>query len=341
MATSFLRDIIKGLPAESSVAVDGKSSSEFDGYIDTGSYTLNAALSGSIFGGMPKNKFTAFAGDPATGKTFLALGVLSQWLKDNQDGVAFYFDTESATTNQMMTAHGIDLTRVVKSEPETIESFRQTALKIADRYAEVAAKDRPPMLMILDSLGNMSSSKEMQDTRDEKDTKDMTKAGLLKGAFRILRLRLTKLGITFIINNHTYANVGNPYGPPRVISGGCLVEGTKIIMGDGSLRNIEDVYVGDLVTTFDGVNRVSHAWTPTTLENGTPECLQIEWEDGTTTTVSETHSFVVGDRWVMAKDLVCGDTVETIGSINKSRTKPRSETLYAPRLQNNLPGPSI
>jgi len=65
---SFFRSLIKDLPAMTTIAADGLSSSEFDGYVNTGSYALNAALSGSLFGGMPNNKITVFAGDPATGK---------------------------------------------------------------------------------------------------------------------------------------------------------------------------------------------------------------------------------------------------------------------------------
>ena len=133
---SFFRTLIKDLPAMTTIAADGLSSSEFDGYINTGSYTLNAALSGSLFGGMPNNKITVFAGDPATGKTFFVLGVIKQWMEDNPDGGVIYFDTESAVTNQMLSERGIDLTRLVKSEPETIEQFRQTALQILDRYEE-------------------------------------------------------------------------------------------------------------------------------------------------------------------------------------------------------------
>lgn len=217
---SFFKDLIKGLPASSSIASAGTSSSEFEGYINTGSYTLNAALSGSIFGGMPNNKITAFCGDPATGKTFFALGIMKQWQIDNPKGSVIYFDTESATTNKMMESQGVDLDRTVKVEPETIEQFRQTALQMLDRYAEAPEKGRPPMLMVLDSLGNMSSSKEMADIRDSKDTRDMTKAGLLKGTFRVLRLQLAKHNVAMIVNNHVYANVGNPYGPPKIISGG-------------------------------------------------------------------------------------------------------------------------
>jgi RecA/RadA recombinase len=217
--TDFFKGLIKDLPAATSMAEDGNSSSEFDGYVDTGSFMLNAAFGGSLFAGLPSNKIAAIAGDPATGKSFFALGILRNWLNTNKTGGVIYFDTESAITNQMLSSQGLDLARVAKSEPETIEQFRKTALAILDRYAEVPVKDRAPMIMVLDSLGNLSSEKEVTDIREEKDTRDMTKASLLRGTFRVLRLRLAKLNVPLLVTNHVYAQIG-AYVPTKIISGG-------------------------------------------------------------------------------------------------------------------------
>ena len=82
MDTDFLRSLVKDLGDENTtIAADGKSSAEFSGTIDTGSYMLNAVVSGSLYGGVPNNKITAFAGESATGKTYFVLGVISQFLK--------------------------------------------------------------------------------------------------------------------------------------------------------------------------------------------------------------------------------------------------------------------
>lgn len=247
---SFFRTLIKDLPAMTTIAADGLSSSEFDGYVNTGSYTLNAALSGSLFGGMPNNKITVFAGDPATGKTFFVLGVIKQWMEDNPDGGVIYFDTESAVTNQMLSERGIDLTRLVKSEPETIEQFRQTALQILDRYEETTQKKgRQPMLMVLDSLGNLSSAKEVEDIRSEKDTRDMTKAGLIRGTFRVLRLRLAKLNVPMIATNHVYNVIGS-YVPTKAMSGGSgliYVSDSIAMLSKSKDRDKEKNIVGTIV----------------------------------------------------------------------------------------------
>lgn len=181
--------------------------------------------------------------------TFFVMGVIKQWLEDNPDGGVIYFDTESAVTNQMLSERGIDLTRIVKSEPETIEQFRQTALQILDRYDETPQKTRQPMLMVLDSLGNLSSAKEVEDIRAEKDTRDMTKAGLIRGTFRVLRLRLSKLNVPMICTNHVYAVVG-AYVPTKALSGGSgliYVSDSIAMLSKSKDRDKEKNVVGSIV----------------------------------------------------------------------------------------------
>ena len=201
------------------MAEDGLNSSEFSGTIDTGSYILNAALSGSIYGGIPNNKITAFAGESATGKTFFAMGVVKRFLDDNPDAAVFYFDTEAAVTKSMMESRGIDIKRVIISEPETIQKFRHTALQIIDNYSKTPEDKRPPMMMVLDSLGQLSTTKEVEDTAAGSETKDMTKAAILKATFRVLNLKLAKVNVPLLITNHVYDVVGS-YIPMKEMSGG-------------------------------------------------------------------------------------------------------------------------
>ncbi len=217
--SDFFRNIVKELNDENtSIAEDGLSSSEFSGTLDTGSYILNAALSGSIYGGVPNNKITAFAGESATGKTFFVMGVVKRFLDDHPNAAVFYFDTEAAVTKDMMKQRGIDTSRVIISEPDTIQKFRHTALQILDNY-EKADKDRPPMMMVLDSLGQLSTTKEVEDTFDGKETRDMTKAQVLKATFRVLNLKLAKAGVPMLITNHVYEVVGS-YIPTKEMAGG-------------------------------------------------------------------------------------------------------------------------
>ena len=213
---SFLSDITKGIN-NTNILDEGGNSSEFSGSVDTGSYILNAALSGSIYGGVPNNKITAFAGESATGKTFFVLGVLKQFLDDNPDGGVIYFDTEAAVTKKMMEDRGIDTKRVIISEPQSIEEFRTNAVRMLESYTE--STEQPPMMMVLDSLGMLSSEKELEDTMSGANKRDMTKAQLLRGTFRVLSLKLAKANVPMLITNHVYDVVG-AYIPTKEISGG-------------------------------------------------------------------------------------------------------------------------
>ena len=204
---------------DTALASDGKSAAEFTGFIDSGSYILNAALSGDMFGGLPNNKALVFAGDPAVGKSFFALSIMSQYLAANDKARVAYFDTESAITNDMFRSRGIDPERVMKSEPESIERFRTVALKMLDTYTNIPEEDRFPFLIILDSLSALPSGKEIGDMTEGKDTRDMTKSQLIKGAFRVLRLKMAKVQVPMIVTTHTYAVIG-AYFPTKEMTGG-------------------------------------------------------------------------------------------------------------------------
>jgi len=213
---NFLQNVTKGID-NTSLLDEGVNSSEYSGTVDTGSYILNAAISGSLYGGVPNNKITAFAGESATGKTFFVLGVIQQFLKDNPDGGVIYFDTEAAVTKNMMQTRGIDTKRVIISEPQSIEEFRTNAVRMLEAYND--GDDKPPMMMVLDSLGMLSSVKELEDVESGKQARDMTKAQLLRGTFRVLSLKLAKANVPLLVTNHVYDVVG-AYIPTKEISGG-------------------------------------------------------------------------------------------------------------------------
>ena len=216
--SDFFRTIVKNLNDENTtIASDGMASGEFGAIIDTGAYILNAALSGTIKGGIPNNKVLCFAGESATGKTFFALGVVKRFLTDNPSGGVFYFDTEAAVTKDMMEERGVDTSRVIISEPESVQQFRHNAIQILDNY--IKSDEKPPMLMVLDSLGQLSTSKELEDTAEGKETRDMTRAQVLKATFRVLTLKLAKAKVPLIVTNHVYEVVGS-YIPTKEMSGG-------------------------------------------------------------------------------------------------------------------------
>ena len=216
---SFFRDMVKSIGDDNTfIADDGLHSSEFTGTIDTGAYILNALLSGSLYGGVPNNKITAFAGESATGKTFFVLGLAKKFLDDNPTAGIIYYDTEAAVTKDMMSSRGIDPKRVIVSEQATVEGFRTHMSRALDRYME-SGKDRPPLMFILDSLGQLSTEKETTDINDGKNTRDMTRAQLIRGTFRALSLKLAKAKCSLIVTNHVASQIG-AYVPTKVMGGG-------------------------------------------------------------------------------------------------------------------------
>ena len=219
MTSSFFTEIVKEIDNEyAAVASDGISAGDITQYVDTGSYILNGLLSGSIFGGLPSNKITALAGESSTGKTFFALSVVRHFLETDPDAGVIYFESESAISKQMIESRGIDSRRMIIVPVTTVQEFRTQAVKIVDKYLK-QKDDRKPLMFVLDSLGMLSTSKEIEDTEAGKETRDMTRAQILKGAFRVLTLKLGLANVPMIVTNHTYDVVGS-YIPTKEMGGG-------------------------------------------------------------------------------------------------------------------------
>jgi len=213
----FLKDIVKEIGDEyTQLASD---IDETERYVDTGSYIFNGLVSGSIFGGVSSNKITAIAGESSTGKTFFSLAVVKNFLESNPDGYCLYFDTEAAVNKKLLESRGIDLQRLVVVNVVTIEEFRVKALKAVDKYMKMSEDERKPCMFVLDSLGMLSTEKEIRDALDDKQVRDMTKSQLVKGAFRMLTLKLGQANIPLIVTNHTYDVIGS-YVPTKEMGGG-------------------------------------------------------------------------------------------------------------------------
>jgi len=216
----FLKEIIKETGNEyASLASEGITAGDVTSFIDTGSYSFNALLSGSIYGGLPGNRITAIAGEAATGKTFFALGVIKHFLdKDKNSGVIF-FESENAVSKEMIENRGVDSTRVVVVPVSTVQEFRSQSIKILEKYLEQEEDKRQPLMFVLDSLGMLSTTKEMTDTAEGKETRDMTRAQIVKSTFRVLTLKLGQANIPLLMTNHTYDVIGSMF-PQKEMGGG-------------------------------------------------------------------------------------------------------------------------
>ena len=213
----FLKDIVKEIGDDFT-----KLASEIDEveqYVDTGSYIFNGLCSGSIYGGVSSNKITAIAGESSTGKTFFSLAVVKNFLDTNPSAYVLYFDTENSITRALLESRNIDMDRFVVVNVVTIEEFRTKALKAIDKYLQMPIEDRRPCMFVLDSLGMLSTEKEITDALNDKQVRDMTKSQLVKGAFRMLTLKLGQANVPLIVTNHTYDVIG-AYVPTKDMGGG-------------------------------------------------------------------------------------------------------------------------
>jgi len=217
---NFLSEIVKEIDNEyAGLVSDGVAAGDTTSYIDTGSYIFNALVSGSIYGGIPSNKITALAGESSTGKTFYCLGIVKHFLEMDPDAGVIYFESESAISKNMIETRKIDSKRMVIVPVTTVQEFRQQAIKIIDKYLSLPEESRQPMMFVLDSLGMLSTTKEVEDTEAGKETRDMSRAQIVKSIFRVLTLKLGKANVPMIVTNHTYDVIGS-YVPTKEMGGG-------------------------------------------------------------------------------------------------------------------------
>lgn len=215
---SELNDMLSKFSPDGAI-IEDSIYARIDEWIGTGSYVLNAALSGSLFGGMPNRRSLMFAGETGTGKTYLACSIVR--IAQSMDYFPIYYDSEGSIDVDFMKRLGIDTSKLRLENVNTIEEFATMAAKLNETVNDLkkAGKPVPKIMAVLDSLGNLSSTKEKEDTTSGNNKRDMTKQQSIRRMFRVIGNDFAKNGIPFIINNHTYASIGS-YIPGQTISGG-------------------------------------------------------------------------------------------------------------------------
>jgi RecA/RadA recombinase len=253
---TFLKDFISDIGDE--YATLASNIDETENYLDSGSYIFNALVSGNLYGGFSGNKITAIAGESSTGKTFFSLAVVRNFLDTHPDAVVLYFDTESAITRTLLESRNIDTERVVVLNVVTIEEFRTKALQAVDKYLKYHEDERQPMLFVLDSLGMLSTEKEITDALADKNVRDMTKSQLVKGAFRMLTLKLGQAKIPLLVTNHTYDVIGS-YVPTKEMGGGSGLKyaaSTIIYLSKSKEKDGKEV-IGNIIKAKTAKSRLS------------------------------------------------------------------------------------
>jgi len=251
---------------------------------------INIALSGSLNGGLVPG-LTIWAGPS---KLLMAKAYMDKY----PDAALLFYDSEFGTPQSYFDSFGIDTKRVLHVPLTDIEQLK---FDVMQQLGEIKRGDH--VIIVIDSAGNLASKKEVEDALKQSSAADMTRAKQLKSLFRMVTPHLNIKDIPMIVVNHVYMEQG--MFPKAIVSGGCVLAGTEIQTPNG-LKKIEDFKVGDEILTMSGIQQVTHIWDPETLEEGNPECYEIEFEDGHKIVCSDKHKFLIDGLWVEAKDLIEG-----------------------------------
>jgi RecA/RadA recombinase len=215
--SSFLQSLIKESGNELASLMSEETLSNTTDWLDTGSMALNGLLSADIFKGVANNKIIGFAGPESTGKTFLVLSIAR--LAVQRGYVVAFFDSENSTEKEMLVKRDMDPSKFMYFPVDTVENFRNQTIKIINKYNEADKDKKPKLLLILDSLGNLSTRKEIGDSESDSEKKDMTRPGLIKSVFRVLSLKLAQAKVPMLVTNHVYDIIG-AYVPTKEMAGG-------------------------------------------------------------------------------------------------------------------------
>jgi RecA/RadA recombinase len=173
---------------------------------------LNIAFSGSLEGGLLPG-LTVVAGASKSFKTMLSLYCMKAYLDKYSEGVAILYDSEFGITPDYLESFNIDINRVIHIPIENVEQLK---FDIVQRLGEVEKKDN--VFIMIDSIGNLASKKEVEDAENEKSVADMSRAKSLKSLFRIITPHLTTKNIPCLAINHIYQEMG--LYPKAIVSGG-------------------------------------------------------------------------------------------------------------------------
>ena len=210
--------LTKNVDERGSIVVDNEFS-RIDEYIPSGNYMLNAQLSGSLFGGYPNSRTVAIAGESATGKSFLVMNACREAQKMGYNII--YCDSEGTQDLATFTNFGVDPTKCRLQPVNTPLEFKSFVANLLKKLKEAKAdgKKIPKIMLVLDSLGNLATTKERDDAVEASEKKDMTKPSELRSLFRVITSDLCGAKIPFIFTNHTITTIGS-YIPTQSMSGG-------------------------------------------------------------------------------------------------------------------------
>lgn len=221
------------------------------GWLDTGCYALNWAISGRLQRGWPLGHTAVVAGEPSTGKSFIAARAIA--LCQQKGGVALLDDAEGAYNAEHSAKIGVNVDELAYERSHTVKDH----LKVAQGFVAAVRKVEPTAaICVLDSLAQLSTEHELEQGLDKRD---MSKAPELKAFYRIIGADIFDLPVLHMATNHIIANIGNMY-QPRGMSGGGGPKYTASVMLDlraTSKIKQDDEIVGTLCRAVVSKNRIS------------------------------------------------------------------------------------
>ena len=192
--------------------------------VTTGVPMINVALSGRLDGGIVPG-LTMWAGPSKHFKTAFSLLMAKSYMDKYPDAVLLFYDSEFGTPIKYFETFEIDMDRVLHTPLTDIEQLK---FDIMQQLSEVNRGDK--LIIVLDSIGNLASKKEVEDALEGKSVADMSRAKQVKSLFRMVTPHLNIKDIPMVVVNHTYKEIGMF---PKDIVGG----------GTGSYYSADNIYI--------------------------------------------------------------------------------------------------
>ena len=232
---------------------------EIKTWIDTGSYTLNALISGDMTKGFPGNRAVMLAGEQAVGKTFFAVYGFARPLVE-MGYFIFYIDTENALTDDTLISYGLPEGTFKIISQDVVEELKVNFDTILTQLEEARGKsleNKNKCAFVLDSQGMLDTLKSRADIQKENYVNDMTAQKELKRLYRSILVRMGELEIPLLITNHVYANIGG-YGDPTKVAGGSggLYASTVILHMRKKQYKEGDIRKGTIITAKNIKSRI-------------------------------------------------------------------------------------
>lgn len=254
----------------------------------TAALPLNLALQGELDGGVLPG-ITMFAGPSRHFKTNLALVCAAAWMKKYPDSILLFYDSEHGAKKSYFEAVGIDYdNRVVHKIIKNVEELK---FDMHHKLQDLDPKGSDNVIIMIDSIGNLASKREVDNAEKENSAADMTRAKEIKSLWRIVTPEFEAKGVPCLVINHTY----------QCGTGDMMVSTPK---GPLALSSISK---GDVVNTTEGPQKVQY-----TVKHEKAIVYDIELEDGTVLSFTEGHRFMVDGEWKYVHDLKNGDILDIV-----------------------------